>query len=357
MARLTIPDEATSITYTVTTSQSVFNVPFSLVDGKADLVIAVGGTTLSQTDFEFSGTLLEGGGYDGGTVTLDVAVENTTVTIRREVAIVRTTNFAPSATVPVRTVDMALNRVTAVQQDLATKFEPLLGLVLDPTLVQEAIDAGANLAAYVEAAENANANANTRAAKAANLSDLADAAAARTNIGAAGSAALAASTGAALVSAINSGTGAVSRTIQAKLREIVSVADFGAMGNGTNDDTPAIQAAIDSLGAAGGTVLIPRNYRCLIDTALTVKKIVTLLGPHKMIGSPGNNSSAPYGSIGGCLIVNSAVTITMQSGSTVQGITVCACTTSIWIARTASMSRPATTTHISATFTRGRLRP
>ena len=54
------------------------------------------------------------------------------------------------------------------------------------------------------------------------------------------------------VTFLQAGTGAVERSVQSKDRDIVSVKDFGAYGNGTNDDTAAIQAANDAVYAAGG---------------------------------------------------------------------------------------------------------
>lgn len=45
---------------------------------------------------------------------------------------------------------------------------------------------------------------------------------------------------------LQAGTGAVTRTAQSKMRDVVSVKDFGATGDGVADDTAEIQAALNS---------------------------------------------------------------------------------------------------------------
>jgi len=85
-------------------------------------------------------------------------------------------------------------------------------------------------------------------------------------------AALAASSGSSLVGFLQAGSGAVVRTAQSKMRDVVSVKDFGAVGDGVVDDTVAIQNA---LNAANYVFLPPGTY---LFSTLTVRQNTRLQG-------------------------------------------------------------------------------
>jgi len=56
---------------------------------------------------------------------------------------------------------------------------------------------------------------------------------------------------------IQTGAGAVQRTVENKLKDVVSVKDFGALGNASNNDTAALQAAFTYASASGYPIYIP----------------------------------------------------------------------------------------------------
>ena len=93
---------------------------------------------------------------------------------------------------------------------------------------------------------------------------------------------------------IQAGTGAVQRTVESKLQDVVSVKDFGAVGNGVADDTAAIQAAIDyadSLGtgfsgSAGVGIFFP-NGTYYVTQTLQIPSTLDGLG---LFGTGGKGS-------------------------------------------------------------------
>jgi len=96
--------------------------------------------------------------------------------------------------------------------------------------------------------------------------------------------------------------GAIPRTVHDKLREIVSVRDFGAKGDGLTDGTAAIQATIDALDTPGGTICIPpgiyrignditfpAHVRCVFE-----KGGVLLIDPNVTVTINGSLEAGPY---------------------------------------------------------------
>ena len=79
------------------------------------------------------------------------------------------------------------------------------------------------------------------------------------------------------------GAGAVATTVQTKLRESVSVLDYGAVGNGTTNDTAAFAAAI----ATGKNVFVPAG-------TYAVNLSITTLGAHIFGEGPGRTTLVPF---------------------------------------------------------------
>ena len=80
------------------------------------------------------------------------------------------------------------------------------------------------------------------------------------------------------VTFLAAGSGATQRTVLDKLRDVVSVKDFGAVGNGVANDSPAIQAAINYLESIDGGVLYFPAGTYGIDAPLVVPGGVSLRG-------------------------------------------------------------------------------
>ena len=120
--------------------------------------------------------------------------------------------------------------------------------------------------------------------------------------------------------ALVTATGGITpRTIASRFGEIINIKDFGAVCDGITNDSLAFEAAFEKLGILGGTVEIPYNAKCLIDTALTVPSGISIIGPRRFLGTPGNNLSNPYNNLGGSLIINPLVSISLSSGSGISG--------------------------------------
>lgn len=74
------------------------------------------------------------------------------------------------------------------------------------------------------------------------------------------------------------GLGAITRTVQDRLSEVVSVKDFGAVGDGVADDTAAIQAAIDNFPTGSGTVYFPKGTYLVTSTISITQDSIDLVG-------------------------------------------------------------------------------
>ncbi|MEK6346357.1 MAG: glycosyl hydrolase family 28-related protein [Burkholderia sp.] len=96
----------------------------------------------------------------------------------------------------------------------------------------------------------------------------------------------------------------------------ITVRQFGAVGDGTSDDSPPFQAAIDWMkSVGGGKVVIDPDGKFFLGAGVVVDAGVSLAGVVNVVGTIGDNTSAPYGEMGGALLLAANMTIDVYSSS------------------------------------------
>ena len=224
---MTVADNTSRNQYTATSGQTVFAYTFEIVD-KDDIVVLKNGTTLSEgTDYTVSNV----GNDSGGNVTLTVgATAGDILTLYRDMPYARTQNYTNSGDFLASEVNSDFDNLWLAGEQTNRSFSQS---IRKPITDSDSIS--------MELPEAAN-----RADKYLKFDS----------------------------------DGAVSTGVSVPSDIAVNVKDFGAKGDGTTDDTAAIQAAIDHVNATGtyGTVIIPPSSGDYIFTQIQNKTKVTLLG-------------------------------------------------------------------------------
>lgn len=234
-----MPDITPVSRYLADGTQTAFTYPFPIFASE-DLVVYLGGAR-QNFGFNVTGT----GGSDGGSVIFDTAPENgVIVTLERQLPLERVTDFIEGGDFSARAINNELDYLTASVQQVSRYQGQMLryGDHETPgatTLPDRALRANKAL--------GFDGNGNPVAVS------------------------LEGSMAAPDYTA--SGAGATTRTSGDKFNDLVSVRDFGAVGDGLSDDTLAIQRAL----SAHNTVYIPTGTY-LITGTITLGERQSLIG-------------------------------------------------------------------------------
>ena len=228
---MTVASTTNKATYSGNGTTTVFTVPFYFL-AAADLqVILRSGATETVQTLTTQYTVTGAGVSSGGSVTMLTAPPSgTTLTILRNVEATQETDLLPNDRLPAESLETALDKATMLIQQLDE--------VADRALQYPASDAAVSPTLPAASA---------RASK-------------FLSFDASGNPVATVGTNATTSTFLQAGAGAVTRSVNDKLRETVSVKDFGAIGDGATDDTAAIQNAINSVSSGGIVHFPPGTY-------------------------------------------------------------------------------------------------
>lgn len=238
--------------YTANGSQTAF--PFDFTAGSSDEVLVdVGGATVSSSLY----TVALDSDFNGGTVTfLTAPVNAAVVTLYPDPDFLQASEFENEGAYKLSTVN-TINRRSAVR-DLWLRTRLVL---FSPSGIASSSNRIGKFFGWDAIGDPTF------------LSGTGADSALRTD--------LVANTGASLIRWVSTAAGAVARTVLGKLNDHISVKDFGAIGDGTTDDTAAFQAAIDVATSFGNTytsIYIPPGLYRITDTVRINKNKVRLFG-------------------------------------------------------------------------------
>ena len=248
MANPTIGATTPRIQYTATSSQTVFTVPFEFL-ANADLAVYVNGTLKTlTTDYTLTGANTTGGGsltFVTGRTAGDI------VTILGNLAYSRNTNkYTKFGLLPAEVLEADFDalQVQAKQLALADQFairapltdtgSPAMTLPVVATRASKALGFDASGNPTMSASSLADIDSTVQIIDALNALP-------------AGSS--------SSISYQPAETGVITTTVQAKLRETVSIKDYGAVGDGTTDDTAAFTAAYNATNNTGRCLFLPKG--------------------------------------------------------------------------------------------------
>jgi len=248
---MTVSSTTTRVSYSGNGVTTVFTVPFYFLTQNDLLVILRASNGVETTQTIGTNYTVSGAGVaTGGSITMTSApAAGTTVVILRNAAFTQGTDILPNDKLPAESLETALDKLTMLTQQLeeevgrAVKFPASDSSALSAQLPASSVRA-AKFLSFDSSGNPAVTTANPSPYTSADVTFIA------------------------------SGSNAVLRSVQSKLRDTVSVKDFGAVGDGVTDDTAAFQAAFNS--ASTSLFIPPGTY--LINAPLTVTKALVLTG-------------------------------------------------------------------------------